>query len=149
VDENADYNGGSPSHESPFYFTEVRLPAGRFDTPRKQHVIRDFTKIILLAENKPFVPEEANRVWVRTIDLKRDGRGIGGHTDWLRAYDKCPRCAWYGTEGTTVINISDCSGEPGLQLQPQKWSRNTTHAGEGPMVQGATRERQQRRYAPS
>lgn len=87
VDENADYSGGSPSHESPSYFVEVRLPAGRFDTLRKQQLIRDFTKIILLAENKPFVPEEANRVWVTIIDLERDDWGIGGHTDWLRAYD--------------------------------------------------------------
>jgi phenylpyruvate tautomerase PptA (4-oxalocrotonate tautomerase family) len=87
VDEDADYNGGSPSHESPFYFIEVRLPAGRFDTLRKQHLIRDFTRIILLAENKPFVPEEARRVWVTIVDLERDDWGIGGHTDWLRAYE--------------------------------------------------------------
>jgi phenylpyruvate tautomerase PptA (4-oxalocrotonate tautomerase family) len=87
VDADADYNGGSANHKEPFYFIEVRLPAGRFDKLTKQHLILDYTKIILLAENKPFVPEEANRVWVTIVDLKEEDWGIGGHTDWLRAYD--------------------------------------------------------------
>jgi hypothetical protein len=74
VDEGPDYNGGSPSHADPFYFIEVRLPAGRFDALRKEHLIRDFTRIILLAENKPFVPEEAERAWVTIVDLEPDRR---------------------------------------------------------------------------
>jgi hypothetical protein len=32
VAEDADYNGGSPHHKDPFYFIEIPLPAGRFDT---------------------------------------------------------------------------------------------------------------------
>ena len=52
VDEDSDYNGGSPHHEDPFYFIEVRLPAGRFDTLTKLHLIHDFTRIIMLAEGK-------------------------------------------------------------------------------------------------
>jgi hypothetical protein len=39
VDEDSDYNGGTPHHQDPFYFIEVRLPAGRFDTLTKQHMI--------------------------------------------------------------------------------------------------------------
>jgi hypothetical protein len=39
VDEDSDYNGGSPHHKDPSYFIEVRLPAARFDTLTKQHLI--------------------------------------------------------------------------------------------------------------
>lgn len=87
VAEDSDYNGGSPHHKDPFYFIEVRLPAGRFDTLTKRHMILDFTKIILLAEKKPLVPESANRVWVTILEIKEDDWGIGGHTDWLRDYE--------------------------------------------------------------
>src|SRR6202171_5374064 len=55
VAEDSDYNSGTPYHEDPFYFIEVRLLAGRFDGLTKQHLIRDFTKIIMFAEGKnPF-----------------------------------------------------------------------------------------------
>jgi hypothetical protein len=47
VAEDSDYNSGSPYHEDPFYFIEVRLLAGRFDRLTKQHLIRDFMKIII------------------------------------------------------------------------------------------------------
>jgi phenylpyruvate tautomerase PptA (4-oxalocrotonate tautomerase family) len=87
VADDADYNGGSPSHQDPFYFIEVRLPAGRFDALTKRHMMLDFTKIVLLAESKPLVPEEANRVWVTIVEIKEDDWGIGGHTDWLRDYE--------------------------------------------------------------
>src|SRR5215468_10043457 len=42
VAEDADYHGGSPVHQDPFYFVEVRLPAGRFDVLTKRHMILDF-----------------------------------------------------------------------------------------------------------
>ena len=87
VDEDSDYSGGSPTHKDPFYFIEVRLPAGRFDTLTKRHMMLDFTKIILLAEGKQFVPEAANRVWVTILELKEDDWSIGGHEDWLRDYE--------------------------------------------------------------
>lgn len=50
-------------------------------------MIRDFTKI-LLGVNRPFVPEQANCVWVAIIDLEREDWGIGRHTDSLGAYDR-------------------------------------------------------------
>jgi phenylpyruvate tautomerase PptA (4-oxalocrotonate tautomerase family) len=87
VAEDADYNGGSPSHQSPFYFIEVRLPAGRFDVLTKRHMMLDFTKIVLLAEGQPLLPEAASRVWVTILEIKEDDWGIGGHTDWLRDYE--------------------------------------------------------------
>ena len=87
VAADADYNGGSASHSDPFYFIEVRLPAGRFDTLTKRHLIRDFTEIILLAEGKPFIPDAANRVWITILEIKEDDWGIGGNTDWLRDYE--------------------------------------------------------------
>ena len=87
VAEDADYNGGSANHKDPFYFIEVRLPAGRLDAPTKQHLLRDFTKIILLAEGKAFVPEDANRVWITILEFQRENWAIGGHTDWLRDYE--------------------------------------------------------------
>jgi phenylpyruvate tautomerase PptA (4-oxalocrotonate tautomerase family) len=87
VAEDADYSGGSPTHEYPFYFIEVRLPAGRFDTLTKRHMMLDFTKIILLAEGKALVPEAPNSVWVTILEIKEDDWGIGGHTDWLRDYE--------------------------------------------------------------
>lgn len=87
VDEDSHYNGGSPHHEDPCYLIEVRLPACRLDTLTKLHLIRDFTGIIMLAESKRYVSEDANRVWVTIIDLKSEDWGIGGHTDWLRTYE--------------------------------------------------------------
>ena len=87
VAEDADYSGGSPSHQDPFYFIEVRLPAGRFDVLSKRHMILDFTKIVLLAEGKTMAAEAANRVWVTILEIKEDDWGIGGHTDWLRDYE--------------------------------------------------------------
>ena|ERR1700676_748287 len=47
VAEDADYNGRSPHHKDPFCFIEASLPAGRFDALTKQHLILDFTKIII------------------------------------------------------------------------------------------------------
>jgi phenylpyruvate tautomerase PptA (4-oxalocrotonate tautomerase family) len=87
VAEDSDYNGGSPHHQDPFYFIEVLLPAGRFDALTKEHLILEFTKIIMLAEGKPTVAEDANRVWVTIVELQSEDWGIGGHTDWLRDYD--------------------------------------------------------------
>ena len=87
VAEDADYNGGTAGHKDPFYFIEVRLPAGRFDALTKRHMILDFTKIILLAEAKPPAPESANRIWVTIVELKEEDWGIGGHVDWLRDYE--------------------------------------------------------------
>src|SRR5579862_7593894 len=55
VAEDSDYNSGTPHHEDPFYFIEVRLLAGRFDTLTKQHLIRDFTKIITRRRQDPFL----------------------------------------------------------------------------------------------
>jgi phenylpyruvate tautomerase PptA (4-oxalocrotonate tautomerase family) len=86
VAEDADYNGGSPHHPAPFYFLEVRMPAGRLDTLARLGIMRDFTKLVLLAERKPFVPENATRVWVTIVDLEKENWGIGGTTDWLRSY---------------------------------------------------------------
>lgn len=97
VAEDADYSGGSPLHKDPFYFIEVRLPAGRFDTLTKQHLISDFTKIIMLAEGNSHFSEHANRVWVTIVELERDDWGIGGHTDWLRDYESA-----LNTPGTEV-----------------------------------------------
>jgi hypothetical protein len=31
LDEDADYNAGSPAHEKPFYFVEIRIPVNRLD----------------------------------------------------------------------------------------------------------------------
>jgi hypothetical protein len=87
VAEDADYNGGTAGHKAPFYFIEVRLPAGRFDVLTKRHMILDFTKIILLAEGNAFAPESANRIWVTIVELKEEDWGIGGHIDWLRDYE--------------------------------------------------------------
>ena len=87
VAEDSDYNSGTPHHDEPFYFIEVRLLAGRFDTLTKQHLIRDFTKIIMLAEGKTHFSEDANRVWVHLVELQNEDWGIGGHTDWLRDYE--------------------------------------------------------------
>jgi phenylpyruvate tautomerase PptA (4-oxalocrotonate tautomerase family) len=87
VDEDADYSGGTPGHKAPFYFIEVRLPAGRFDVLTKRHMILDFTKIILLAEGEPRLPESANRIWVTIVEMNEEDWGIGGHVDWLRDYE--------------------------------------------------------------
>jgi len=87
VAEDSDYNSGSPYHEDSFYFIEVRLLAGRFDRLTKQHLILDFTKIIMLAEGKTRFSEDANRVWVHIVELQNEDWGIGGHTDWLRDYE--------------------------------------------------------------
>jgi phenylpyruvate tautomerase PptA (4-oxalocrotonate tautomerase family) len=84
--EDADYNGGSPVHEKPFYFLEVRIPIGRLDLLAKQGLIRDFTRVVLEAEGAENTPAHARRVWVVINELKAEDWGIGGHTDWLRDY---------------------------------------------------------------
>jgi phenylpyruvate tautomerase PptA (4-oxalocrotonate tautomerase family) len=86
VAEDADYSGGSPVHERPFYFVEIRIPIDRLDVLAKSGLIRDFTRVILEAEGCESTPENARRVWVTINELKRDDWGIGGHTDWLRDY---------------------------------------------------------------
>lgn len=86
VAEDADYSGGSPVHEKPFYFIEIRIPINRLDLLAKQGLIRDFTHTVLEAENSPNTLENARRVWVTINELKAEDWGIGGHTDWLRDY---------------------------------------------------------------
>jgi phenylpyruvate tautomerase PptA (4-oxalocrotonate tautomerase family) len=87
VGEDSGYSGGSPHHEDPYYCIEVRVLAGRFDRLTKQHVMQDFTKIIMLAEGKTHFSEDATRVWVTIVELQNEDWAIGGHTDWLRDYE--------------------------------------------------------------
>jgi phenylpyruvate tautomerase PptA (4-oxalocrotonate tautomerase family) len=86
VDEDADYVAGSPCHERPSYFIEIRIPINRLDDLSKAGLIRDFTQVVLDAEGAPNIPEHARRVWVTIHEIKREDWGIGGHTDWLRDY---------------------------------------------------------------
>jgi phenylpyruvate tautomerase PptA (4-oxalocrotonate tautomerase family) len=86
VDADADYSGGRPDHDKPFYFIEIRIPIDRLDVLAKAGLIRDFTQVILDAENATSTPENARRVWVTIHEIKRDDWGVGGHTDWLRDY---------------------------------------------------------------
>jgi phenylpyruvate tautomerase PptA (4-oxalocrotonate tautomerase family) len=86
VDEDADYVAGSPGHEKPSYFVEIRIPINRLDDLSKAGLIRDFTQVVLDAEDAPNNPENARRVWVTIHEIKREDWGIGGHTDWLRDY---------------------------------------------------------------
>jgi phenylpyruvate tautomerase PptA (4-oxalocrotonate tautomerase family) len=80
------YNAGSPDHEKPFYFVEIRIPINRLDLLAKQGLIRDFTRVVLEAEGSDNTPANARRVWVTINELKVEDWGIGGHTDWLRDY---------------------------------------------------------------
>jgi hypothetical protein len=66
VAEDADYNAGSPDHDKPFYFLEIRIPINRLDLLAKQGLIRDFTRVVLKAEGSDNRPENARRVWVTT-----------------------------------------------------------------------------------
>jgi phenylpyruvate tautomerase PptA (4-oxalocrotonate tautomerase family) len=86
VDEDADYSAGSPTHEKPFYFIEIRIPINRLDLLAKQGLIRDFTRVVLDAEKSDNTRENARRVWVTINELKAEDWGIGGHSDWLRDY---------------------------------------------------------------
>jgi phenylpyruvate tautomerase PptA (4-oxalocrotonate tautomerase family) len=86
VDEDADYVAGSPNHDKPSYFLEIRIPINRLDELSKAGLIRDFTQVVLEAEGVPNTPENARRVWVTIHEIKREDWGIGGHTDWLRDY---------------------------------------------------------------
>jgi phenylpyruvate tautomerase PptA (4-oxalocrotonate tautomerase family) len=86
VAEDADYNAGSPTHDKPFYFLEIRIPIDRLNLLAKQGLIRDFTRVVLEAEGSDNTPDNARRVWVTINELKAEDWGIGGHTDWLRDY---------------------------------------------------------------
>jgi phenylpyruvate tautomerase PptA (4-oxalocrotonate tautomerase family) len=86
VAEDADYNAGSPTHDKPFYFLEIRIPINRLDLLAKQGLIRDFTRVVLEAEGSDNSADNARRVWVTINELKAEDWGIGGHTDWLRDY---------------------------------------------------------------
>jgi hypothetical protein len=41
---------------------------------------------VLEAEGADNRPQNAHRVWVTINELRTEDWGIGGHTDWLRAY---------------------------------------------------------------
>jgi len=86
VDDEADYSAGSPVHEKPFYFIEIRIPINRLDLLAKEGLIRDFTKVVLNAENAEQTPQNARRVWVTIFEIQSEDWGIGGHVDWLRDY---------------------------------------------------------------
>ena len=86
VDDAADYSAGSPVHEKPFYFIEIRIPINRLDLLAKEGLIRDFTKVVLNAENAEQTPQNARRVWVTIFEIQSEDWGIGGHVDWLRDY---------------------------------------------------------------
>ncbi len=86
VAEDADYSAGSPDHDKPFYFLEIKIPINRLDVLAKSGLIRDFTKVVLEAEGVSIIPENARRVWITIDEIERDDWGIGGHTDWLRDY---------------------------------------------------------------
>lgn len=86
VAEDADYSGGRPDHEKPFYFIEIRIPVSRLDLLAKQGLIRDFTQVVLAAEGASTTSADARRVWVVIHELDTPDWGIGGHTDWLRDY---------------------------------------------------------------
>ncbi|MDR6170389.1 hypothetical protein [Curtobacterium sp. SORGH_AS_0776] len=87
VESGADYVGGSPEHARPSYFVEVRIPAGRLSRLDKSGIMRDFAQILIEAEERVPLPEELRRVWVTIVELEAEDWGIGGHTDWLRAYE--------------------------------------------------------------
>ena len=87
VDEVSGYSGGSPHHTDPYYCIDVRVIAGRFDRLTKQHLMLDFTKIIMHAEGKSHFSEDATRVWVNIVEIQTEDWSIGGHTDWLRDYE--------------------------------------------------------------
>ena len=87
VAADADYSGGSPDHEKPYYFIEVCIRSGRLDVLDRHGIIRDFTEIIMRMENSERTPENLRRVWVTIKELDRDDWGIGGHIDWLRDYN--------------------------------------------------------------
>ena len=86
VPEDADYVAGSPEHEKPCYFIEIRIPINRLDLLAKQGLIRDFTRVVMDAEKAENIPQNARRIWVTINELKAEDWGIGGHTDWLRDY---------------------------------------------------------------
>ncbi|MEI9923487.1 MAG: hypothetical protein WDN50_08130 [Bradyrhizobium sp.] len=86
VDEDADYSAGSPVHDKPFYYLDIKIPINRLDVLAKSGLIRDFTKVVLESEGASNTPENARRVWITIDEIERDDWGIGGHTDWLRDY---------------------------------------------------------------
>jgi len=86
VEKDADYSGGSPVHDKPFYFVEIRIPANRLDLLAKEGLIRDLTHVVLAAEGAEDILGNACRVWVTINELNGLDWGIGGHTDWLRDY---------------------------------------------------------------
>lgn len=86
VAEDADYNAGSPHHDKPFYFLEIRIPINRLDLLAKQGLLRDFSRVVLEAEGSEDTPDNGRRIWVTINELKAEDWAIGGHTDWLRDY---------------------------------------------------------------
>jgi phenylpyruvate tautomerase PptA (4-oxalocrotonate tautomerase family) len=86
VDEHADYNAGSPDHDKPFYFIEIRIPVNRLDLLAKEGLISDSTKVVLNAEESDNTPENARRIWVTILEIKAEDWGMGGHVNWLRDY---------------------------------------------------------------
>jgi phenylpyruvate tautomerase PptA (4-oxalocrotonate tautomerase family) len=77
VADDADYCAGNPVHEKPFYFIEIRIPINRLDLLAKEGLIRDFTKVVLKAENAEQTPQNARRVWVTICEIKSEDWVLG------------------------------------------------------------------------
>jgi phenylpyruvate tautomerase PptA (4-oxalocrotonate tautomerase family) len=78
--------GGSSEHR-PCYRIDVKIPAGRLGDLDRAGIVRDFTRLVLLAEGTAVNSVEAARVWVLIRDIGADSWGISGHRDWMRDYE--------------------------------------------------------------
>jgi hypothetical protein len=72
----ADYNAGSPDHDEPFYFLEIRIPINRLDLLAKQGLIRGFTSVVFEAEGSDNTPDKCSP---RLGDDQRIEGGRLGH----------------------------------------------------------------------
>lgn len=82
VEKDADYSAGSPVHDKPFYFVEVRIPINRLDLLAKAGLIRDFTRVGGRRGRRQ--PCECTSCLGHDQRIEWFVLGIGGHTDWLR-----------------------------------------------------------------
>jgi phenylpyruvate tautomerase PptA (4-oxalocrotonate tautomerase family) len=71
----------------PHYRIDVKIPADRLGDLDRAGIVRDFTRLVLLAEGSATNSVEASRVWIVIRDVPADSWGISGHRDWMRDYE--------------------------------------------------------------
>lgn len=75
---------GSGTRSAPLYYVRVTLLTHAIDAPAKQRLGAALTRALMDAEGAAFVPDNAQRVWVRFIGVADGDLVVGGNAASLQ-----------------------------------------------------------------